>query len=71
MVDFVVDDIDRISRRVIVPLVDWRKDTETQIPSVAVEEPVYRNEFEVGRDALSQGALIPKKEKFIPSSGWA
>ena len=32
---------------------------------------VYRNEFEVGRDALSQGALIPKKEKFVPSSGWA
>jgi len=32
---------------------------------------VYRNEFEVGREALSQGALIPKKEKFIPSSGWA
>ena len=31
----------------------------------------YRNYFEVGRDALSQGALIPKKEKFIPSSGWA
>lgn len=31
----------------------------------------YRNEFEVGRDALSQGALVPKKEKFIPSSGWA
>ena len=32
---------------------------------------VYRNEFEVGREALSQGALIPKKEKFVPSSGWA
>ena len=32
---------------------------------------VYRNEFEVGRDSLSQGALLPKKEKFIPSSGWA
>jgi len=32
---------------------------------------VYRNEFEVGRDALTQGALVPKKEKFIPSSGWA
>lgn len=31
----------------------------------------YRNEFEVGRDALSQGPLLPKKEKFIPSSGWA
>ena len=32
---------------------------------------VYRNEFEVGREALSQGALVPKKEKFLPSSGWA
>lgn len=32
---------------------------------------VYRNEFEVGRDALSQGALVPKKEKFVTSSGWA
>ena len=32
---------------------------------------VYRNEWEVGREALSQGALVPKKEKFIPSSGWA
>ena len=32
---------------------------------------VYRNEFEVGREALSQGALLPKREKFIPSSGWA
>ena len=32
---------------------------------------VYRNEFEVGRDALSQGALMPKREKFVPSSGWA
>ena len=32
---------------------------------------VYRNEWEVGREALSQGALIPKREKFIPSSGWA
>lgn len=32
---------------------------------------VYRNEFEVGREALTQGAMVPKKEKFIPSSGWA
>lgn len=32
---------------------------------------VYRNEFEVGREALDQGAQIPKREKFIPSSGWA
>jgi ERCC4-related helicase len=45
LADFVVDDIDRISRRVIVPLVDWRKDNDRQIASAAVEEPVYRNEF--------------------------
>ena len=32
---------------------------------------VYRNEFQVAFEALSQGALVPKKEKFIPSSGWA
>ena len=31
---------------------------------------VYRNEFQVAFDALTQGALVPKKEKFIPSSGW-
>ena len=31
----------------------------------------YRNYFEVGRDALSQEALVPKKEKFVTSSGWA
>lgn len=31
----------------------------------------YRNEFQVAFDALSQGALIPKKEKFVTSSGWA
>jgi hypothetical protein len=32
---------------------------------------VYRNEFEVGREALNQSAMIPKREKFNPSSGWA
>lgn len=31
----------------------------------------YRNEFQVAFDSLSQGALIPKKEKFVTSSGWA
>ena len=30
----------------------------------------YRNEFEVAFDRLSQGALVPKREKIIPSSGW-
>ena len=32
---------------------------------------VYRNEFEVGREALSNGPMLPKREKFITSSGWA
>lgn len=32
---------------------------------------IYRNQFEVGREALSQGALIPKREKFVTTSGWA
>lgn len=31
----------------------------------------YRNYFEVGREALSNGALVPKKEKFVTSSRWA
>jgi hypothetical protein len=31
---------------------------------------IYRNEFEVGREALSNGVLVPKKEKFVSSSGW-
>lgn len=32
---------------------------------------VYRNEFQVAFEALTQGAMVPKKEKFITSSGWA
>lgn len=31
----------------------------------------YRNEFEVGREALSNGPMLPKREKFVTSSGWA
>ena len=43
--DFVVSDIDRISKRMIIPLKDWREDSEDAVPAVAVEEPVYRREF--------------------------
>lgn len=32
---------------------------------------VYRNEFEIGREALSNGPTLPKREKFVTSSGWA
>ena len=43
--DFVVEDINRISKRVIVPLEKWRENSEDEIPAVAVEEPVFRKEF--------------------------
>ncbi len=42
---FIVSDIDRISKRVVISLHDWREDSGDIIPSVAVEEPVYRKEF--------------------------
>lgn len=43
--DFVIKDIDRISKRVVIPLHDWREDSEDVVPAVVVEEPVYRKEF--------------------------
>jgi superfamily II DNA or RNA helicase len=43
--DFVISDIDRISKRVVMPLTDWREDSGDAVPAVAVEEPVYRREF--------------------------
>jgi len=43
--DFVISDMDRISKRVVIPLRDWREDSGDVVPAVAVEEPVYRKEF--------------------------
>jgi len=43
--DFIISDIDRISKRVVIPLRDWREDSGDVVPAVAVEEPVYRREF--------------------------
>lgn len=43
--DFVISDIDRISKRVVIPLKDWREDSGDAVPAVVVEEPVYRKEF--------------------------
>ena len=31
---------------------------------------VYRNEFEVARESLSQKANVSKREEFISESGW-
>jgi superfamily II DNA or RNA helicase len=43
--DFIVEDIDRLSKRTVVPLVKWREQPEPEIPAAAVEEPVFRKEF--------------------------
>ena len=43
--DFVVNDLDRIARRKVIPLHEWREDAKREIPAAAVEEPVYRKEF--------------------------
>lgn len=43
--DFVVEDIDRISKRHVVPLHDWREHAAEEIPACAVEEPVFRKEY--------------------------
>ena len=52
---------------VLIPLYICSQLYKDDDPSIAVQA---RNEFEIAREALSQGALVPKKEKFVPSSGW-
>ncbi|MDR3281081.1 MAG: phospholipase D-like domain-containing protein [Synergistaceae bacterium] len=45
--DFIIADIDRVSKRKLTTLKDWRelsKDDDA-VPSVAAEEPIFRNEF--------------------------
>jgi hypothetical protein len=43
--DFIVSDIERIAKRTTVTLKSWREEEENAVESVAVEEPIYRNEF--------------------------
>jgi len=43
--DFIVEDINRIAKRTVIGLKEWRENSEEVVPSVAVEEPVYRKEF--------------------------
>lgn len=43
--DFIINDINRISKRTVIGLKDWRENSDDVVPSVAVEEPVYRKEF--------------------------
>ncbi|NCB42799.1 MAG: helicase SNF2 [Clostridia bacterium] len=43
--DFIVNDLNRISKRIVIGLKDWRENSDDVVPSAAVEEPVYRKEF--------------------------
>ncbi len=43
--DYVVQDMDRIAKRHVIPLHDWREGSEHDIAAAAVEEPVFRKEF--------------------------
>lgn len=43
--DFIIEDMDRISKRTVIGLKDWRENSEDVVPSAAVEEPVFRKEF--------------------------
>ena len=43
--DFVVKDIERISKRRVIPLKNWREEENPDIPAAAVEEPVFRRDF--------------------------
>lgn len=45
LADFIVNDLNRISRRIVIGLKDWRENSDEVVPSAAVEEPVYRKEF--------------------------
>ena len=45
--DFVVEDIHRIAQRTRIALKDWREENDDAeiVPAVAVEDPIYRQEF--------------------------
>ena len=43
--DYVIEDVHRLSRRHIIPLKDWRETEDDPIGAVAVEEPIYREQF--------------------------
>lgn len=45
LADFIVNDLNRISKRSVIGLDDWRDNSDEVVPSAAVEEPVYRKEF--------------------------
>ncbi|MDR0764054.1 MAG: phospholipase D-like domain-containing protein [Synergistaceae bacterium] len=45
LADYVIEDVKRVSERRPIPLKKWREMEEEPIPSVAAEEPIYREQF--------------------------
>jgi superfamily II DNA or RNA helicase len=43
--DYVIEDVRRIGERRSIPLKDWREMNDNPAPAVAVEEPIYREQF--------------------------
>lgn len=43
--DYVIEDVKRISERRSMPIKDWREISDEPVPAVAVEEPIYREQF--------------------------
>ena len=43
--DYVIEDVNRLSQRRSIPLKDWREIADEPVPAVAVEEPIYREQF--------------------------
>lgn len=45
LADYVIEDIQRIAKRRLLPLKEWRDKLSDAAPAVAAEEPIYRKEF--------------------------
>ena len=45
LAEYVIEDVKRLSERRSIPLKDWRETADDPIPVVAVEEPIYREQF--------------------------
>lgn len=45
LADYVIEDIERITKRRRLPLSEWRDLPNDNVPAVAAEEPIFRREF--------------------------
>ena len=45
LADYVIEDVQRLAQRRVMPLKDWRETSDDQIGALAAEEPIYREQF--------------------------